>query len=56
MRQQVPLKEIGKFLRAKFEPITEESLPKRWVDLIQYLDEKERREREGEERGRPKAS
>lgn len=52
MRQHVSpvLEQIGKVLHAQFDPITREPLPKRWVDLIKYLNEKERREREAEAR------
>ena len=33
---------MGKMWRARHEHITHEALPKRWVELLQYLDEKER--------------
>ena len=38
------MRRIGKALRATNEELTHEPLPERWVDLIHYLDEKERRE------------
>ena len=38
------MRRIGKVLRAKNDDLTHEPLPERWVDLIHYLDEKERRE------------
>ena len=34
---------IGTVLRVKDDDLTHEPLPERWVDLIHYLDEKERR-------------
>ena len=43
--QQTPtpfLSSITKALRAKFEDISNEPLPQRWVDLIHHLNERER--------------
>jgi hypothetical protein len=40
---------IGKLMR-EGDTTNQEALPERWVDLIQYLDEKERRERRDSER------
>ena len=37
------LRRIGTVLRVKDEDFAHEALPERWVDLIHYLDEKERR-------------
>jgi hypothetical protein len=37
------LKAIGKSLRGRDEDIAREELPQRWVDLILYLDEQERK-------------
>jgi hypothetical protein len=34
--------QIGKVLRNQGEHLTREPLPERWVELILYLDEKER--------------
>jgi len=34
---------IGKALRGQGIEITQEPLPRRWVDLIHHLDERERR-------------
>lgn len=56
IRQQVPLEQFGKFLRDKFDPITKKPLPKRWVELIHYLNKKERQERGEEARGKPQIS
>jgi hypothetical protein len=44
------VRRIGKTLQAKDEEITREPLPERWVELIRYLDEKEREETEALER------
>jgi hypothetical protein len=38
------MRRIGTVLRVKDEEFAHEPLPERWVDLIHYLDEKERRE------------
>ena len=35
---------IAKVLRAANEPVTREELPKRWIDLLLHLDERERRQ------------
>jgi hypothetical protein len=40
------LERIGKTLRGHDEGITHEPLPRRWVDLILYLDEQERKRAE----------
>ena len=37
--RQVPLQYISKSLHAKFDHISEKPLPKRWVELIHYLNE-----------------
>jgi hypothetical protein len=37
------LKAIGKNLRGDDKNVAEEVLPRRWVDLIHYLDEQERK-------------
>jgi hypothetical protein len=41
--QESILQRIGKVLRAQDDDITHEPVPTRWVDLIHYLDEQERR-------------
>jgi hypothetical protein len=33
---------IGKMLHEQFEDIAREPLPERWIDLINYLNDKER--------------
>ena len=38
------LRRIGTVLRVKDEDLGRDPLPERWVELIHYLDEKERRE------------
>jgi hypothetical protein len=45
--QESLLHRIGKSMRAQSEDIAHEPLPKRWVDLIHYLDEQERKRAEG---------
>jgi hypothetical protein len=37
------LRRLGKLLHDQDDDITHESLPKRWVDLIHFLDEQERK-------------
>jgi hypothetical protein len=39
------VRRIGTVLRVKDYDFAQEPLPERWVDLIHYLDEKERREK-----------
>lgn len=53
MRQgQSPVfKRIGKALHDQFNEVVHEPLPDRWIDLINYLNEKERAEREAAQRG-----
>ena len=41
---------IGRALRAQFDEILHEPLPNRWVDLINYLNDKEKRLREALQR------
>ena len=41
------LRRLGKLLHDQDDDITHEPLPKRWVDLIHFLDEKERKRDEG---------
>ena len=53
--QELLLHRIGKALRAQSEDIAHEPVPKRWVDLIYYLDDQERKrtqERQAEPRHR----
>ena len=37
---------IGKVLHDQFEDVAREPLPERWIDLINYLNDKERAQRE----------
>jgi hypothetical protein len=47
------LKAIGRSLRGRDEDIAREALPQRWVDLILYLNEQERkREQQAETKAR----
>jgi len=41
---------VGRMLQNRLAPITKEPLPERWVELIHYLNEKERREVEKKDR------
>jgi hypothetical protein len=43
---------IGKAFQVRTENITDERLPERWVDLIQYLDEQEREREEAQRKKR----
>jgi len=45
-RKDETIIEIGKRLRHQSNDITQEPLPRRWVDLIHYLNEKERKQSE----------
>ena len=44
------MRRIGTVLRTANDDVTHEQLPERWVDLIHYLDEKERREERRQQR------
>jgi hypothetical protein len=40
---QAPLlQHLGRVLRVQYHPIVNERVPERWIDLINYLNEKER--------------
>ena len=40
---QAPLlQHLGRVLRVQYHPIISERVPERWIDLINYLNEKER--------------
>ena len=40
--QSTILQQLGKALHVRFDEITREPLPQRWVELIHYLNEQER--------------
>jgi hypothetical protein len=42
--QQTILERLGKTLRGHDGGITHEALPRRWVELIHFLDEQERKQ------------
>lgn len=44
------LRRLGKALRLQLDIVTHETLPRRWVDLIQYFDEREGKWSKGSER------
>ena len=44
------LHRLGKLLHDQEEDITHEPVPKRWVELIHFLDEQERKRDEGRQR------
>ena len=48
--QETILQRLGKALHVQMDDITHEPLPRRWVDLILYLEEQER---ERAERAQP---
>jgi hypothetical protein len=41
--QDTILRHLGKVLHAYVDDVTDEPVPRRWVDLILYLDEQERK-------------
>ena len=45
-----PFGHIGKALRTQFAEIVDEPLPTRWIDLINYLNERDREQREAVQR------
>jgi hypothetical protein len=46
------LERIGSALQGHYRDVAKQPLPERWVDLINYLNAKERAEREAFERAR----
>lgn len=44
------IRRVGTALRTRYDDLIHEPLPERWVDLIHYLDEKERREAQERQR------
>lgn len=44
LHQSSRFENIGRLLRTQFGQIADEPLPKRWVDLIKHLNERERAE------------
>jgi hypothetical protein len=38
------IRHIGRLLRLQYQEIADQPLPRRWVELINYLNEKERAE------------
>jgi hypothetical protein len=51
--QETTLGRLGKLLHLQMEDITEEPLPRRWVELILYLEEEERTRQPEPEPERP---
>jgi hypothetical protein len=45
------LKPVGDALHVYFDSIVKEPLPKRWIDLINWLNEQEREQTEAEAHG-----
>jgi len=48
------LQRLGRTLRGHDEYITREPLPRRWVDLIHFLDEQERKRSQGQPEVEPR--
>jgi hypothetical protein len=44
------VQQLSKVLRQRLDATTHEPLPERWVELIQYLNEKERHTASGRQR------
>jgi hypothetical protein len=47
------LERIGKALHERYDALTREQLPSRWVDLIHYLDDKEREQADARRKTEP---
>ena len=41
--EETVLQRLGKALHVRLDDITHEPLPRRWIDLIHYLNEEERK-------------
>jgi hypothetical protein len=52
MKQQSAVSDLKSGLHQRLDPGLYEPLPERWVDLIQELNRRERRDAEARERGR----
>jgi hypothetical protein len=39
-------RQLGKVLHKRYEDIANEPLPKRWVELVNFLDQKEKEQRD----------
>ena len=44
---------IGKVLHTEYDNVTREQLPTRWVDLIHYLNDKERQQADARRKTEP---
>ena len=53
--QETILQRLGKALHVRMDDITNEPLPRRWVDLIHHLDDQERKQAERHGPDRDKA-
>ena len=49
--QKTNVEQLGKALQVRMDDITHEPLPRRWVELILYLEEQERMRPERRENG-----
>ena len=45
--QTTIFRRLGMMMRQSYNEIAQEALPERWMDLIKYLNEKERTEQSG---------
>jgi hypothetical protein len=52
--QETILERLGKTLRGHNEDVTHAPLPRRWVDLIHFLDEQERKRSEPQPEPEPR--
>jgi hypothetical protein len=52
--QETILRRLGKALNVRFDDITHEPLPDRWVELIRHLNELERRHSERQPKPEPR--
>ena len=52
--QETILQRLGKTLIVRLDDVTREPLPQSWIDLIQHLNEQERRQSERQPEPKPR--
>lgn len=55
LRQETVLVQLGKKLHVELDDLTQQPLPRRWIELIQHLNAQERM-RAGMDRGDPQSA
>jgi hypothetical protein len=53
MKEASIVSRLGSALNQRFDAVAKEPLPKRWIDLIKELNERERGDAEARQRAKP---